>query len=136
MVGQTPVNLHTAPAQMWQPNDQAQLRTEPRCWEGLNAGIAPSTSPKPMHPENLILFLGLLGQAEHGWDEEYPVKAGRCSWGEQPRSCSAEMKSSTPGRHQRSQEASDPPWILLMAKAELQHHPQLSRLLCGSVTSL
>jgi len=61
MVGQTPVNLCTPPTLMWrllpeQPNNQEQLTIQPRCREGLNAGILSRLIPKSIYV--MIFFFG------------------------------------------------------------------------------
>jgi len=67
MVGQTPVNLCTPPTLMWQllpehPNNQEQLTIQPRCREGLNAGILSRLIPKSIYAMDFF-FLG--GGREH-----------------------------------------------------------------------
>lgn len=81
MVGQTPVNLCTPPTLMWQllpeqPNNQEQLTIQPRCREGLNAGILSRLIPKSIYAMDFFFFLQ-WGEGEHGEKEEEYHKNGK-----------------------------------------------------------
>lgn len=72
MVGQTPVNLCTPPTLMWQllpehPNNQEQLTIQPRCREGLNAGILSRLIPKSIYAMDFLL----VGEGVHGKKEHH-----------------------------------------------------------------
>lgn len=136
MVGQTPVNLHTPPTWMWQlllehPDNQVQLTMQPRWCEGLNAGIASRLSPRSIHPVdcNFLVVVG-AGRAWLGRGVSYKSRKGQLRRLALLLQRRDEIFNVFIRRLQILQ------GFFLMAKAELQHHPHLSRLLCCTVISL